>query len=112
MDDKRPHLAASMVSKVTPIDVEYRVIVHMQKLMYDSMLHMLLIEEISLAKYDCAGVWRKTARMGEVAGQARDVGRREVCAGELEMLQHELNRWACANRERTGNRRIDELYAL
>ena len=62
-----------MVPKVTPIDVEHRVIVHMQELVYDGMFHML-IEEISLAKYDCAGVWRMTARMGEVARQARDVG--------------------------------------
>ena len=62
-----PHLAASMVSKVGPIDVEHGVIVHVQELMHDSMFHVFLVEEVSLAKYDGAGIWRKTATMGEVA---------------------------------------------
>lgn len=91
-----------MVPKVTPIDVEHRVIVHMQKFMYDCMLHMLFIEEISLAKYDDACIGRKTAGTGKVARQAREVGRCDVCTCELEVLQHELDRWAWATRERMG----------
>jgi hypothetical protein len=46
----------------------------MQKLMYEGVFHMFLVEEISLAKDDCASVGREPARTGEVTRLARDVG--------------------------------------
>ena len=79
------------MSEVSPIDVEHRVIVHMQKLMYDGMFHVLLIEKIPLAEHDCTGIWRKTTRMCEVARQAGDVDRCDVCTSQLDMLEHELD---------------------
>jgi hypothetical protein len=75
-----------MVSKVGPIDVEHGVIVHVQELVHDGMFHVFLIEKVSLAKYDCAGIWRKTAGMGEVARDARDVGWCDVYVSLFEMF--------------------------
>jgi hypothetical protein len=46
----------------------------MQKLMYEGVLHMFLVEEISLAKDNRAGIGREPARTGEVTRLARDVG--------------------------------------
>lgn len=63
-----------MVSKIAPIHVEHRVIIHVQKLMYEGVLHMFLVEEISLAKENYTGIGRESARAGEVTRLARDVG--------------------------------------
>ena len=54
------YLAARMISKVTPIHVEHRVIIHMQKFMYEGVLCMLLVEEISLAKGQVRQYWERT----------------------------------------------------
>ena len=49
-------------------------IIHMQKLVYEGVLHMLLVEGISLTKDNYASIGRELARMGEVTRLARDVG--------------------------------------
>jgi hypothetical protein len=79
----------------------------MHKLMHEGVFHMFLIEEISLAKHNCAGLRREPTRTGEVARQARYVGRVAVYASKLEMLEHKLYRWACTHitRERTEKKR-------
>jgi hypothetical protein len=61
-------------------------IVHMRELVHEGMFHVFLVEEVTLAKHDCTGVGGEPARMGEVAGKARDVGGREVYTGELEVF--------------------------
>jgi hypothetical protein len=66
----------------------------MCELVHEGVLHVFLVEEVTLAKHDCAGVGREPARTGEVAGKARDVRGREVYAGELEVFEHELYRGA------------------
>lgn len=71
----------------------------MQKLMYEGVLCMLLVEEISLAKDNCASFWGEPARTGEVTGLARDMGRGQVYPSELEMFEHELYRWTYITRE-------------
>jgi hypothetical protein len=66
----------------------------MHELMHEGVFHMFLIEEISLAKHNCAGLGGKSTRTGEVARKARHVGRVAVHASEPEMLEHKLYRWA------------------
>jgi len=88
------NLATCMVSQVIPIHVEDGVIIHMHKFVHDGMLHVLLIEEVPLAKHDCACVGRETARTSEVAGQTREVSWRGVYTSMLEMIEHELYRRA------------------
>jgi hypothetical protein len=66
----------------------------MHELMHESVFHMFLIEEISLAKHNCAGLGRESTRTGEVARKTRHVSRVAVHASELEMLEHKLYRWA------------------
>lgn len=97
---EKTYLAARMVSKVTPIHVEHRVIIHMQKLMHEGVFHMFFVEEISLAKHNCASIGREPARAGEVTRLARDVGRRAFYPSKFEMFEHELYRWAYTTRER------------
>jgi len=46
----------------------------MQKLVYEGVLHMFLVEEISLAKDNYASIGRKPARTGKVTRLARYVG--------------------------------------
>jgi hypothetical protein len=76
----------------------------MQKLVYEGVLHMFLIEEISLAKDNCAGFRREPAGAGEITGHAGHVGRRAVDPSELEMFKHKLYRWAYVTRERMGKK--------
>ena len=57
----RAHLAARMVSQVIPINIEDGVIVHMHEFVHYGMLHVLLIEKVSLAEYDCTCVGGETA---------------------------------------------------
>jgi hypothetical protein len=92
-----------MVSQATPIHVERRVIIQMHKLMHEGVFHMFLIEEVSLAKHNCASFGREATRTGEVAGHARHVGRVAVHPSEVEMFEHKLYRWTCIqyHRERT-----------
>jgi hypothetical protein len=71
---EQTYLTARIVSQVTPIHVENRVIIHVQKLMYEGVLHILLVEEVSLEKDNCARIGREPARTGEVKRLARDVG--------------------------------------
>jgi hypothetical protein len=59
--------------------------------MHEGVFHMLLMEEISLAEHNCAGIGRKPARTGEVARHAGHVGGRAVYASELEVFEHKLN---------------------
>ena len=75
----------------------------MYKFVHDGMLHVLLVKKVPLAKYDCACVGGESARMSEVAGQAREVSWRDVCTRVLEMLEHELYRWTYSTRKQVQN---------
>ncbi len=101
-----------MISKVTPIHVEHRVIIHMQKFMYEGVLCMLLVEEISLAKDNCASTRREPARTGEVTRLARDVVRGQVYPSELEMFEHELYWWTYIIHERKEENRMGKNDVL
>src|SRR6266702_635917 len=85
----------------------------MHEFVDDGMLHVLLIEKVSLAKHDCACVGGETARMSEVAWQAREVSWRGVCTGMLEMVEHELYRRAYAPRKQGQMRNgTEEVLAV
>ena len=80
--------------------------------MNKGVLHMFLVEEVSLAKDNCASIWGEPARTGEVTRQARDVGGRHVYPREFEMFEHELHRWTYITRERKEENRMGKNDVL
>jgi hypothetical protein len=74
--------------------------------MYEGVLHMFLVEEISLAKNDSASIGSEPARAGKVARLARNVGWRQVYPSELEMFEHELYRRTYITREHKEENRM------
>ena len=78
--------------------------------MHEGVFHMFLIEEVSLAKHNCASLGREPARPGEVTRHARHVGRRTVYASELEVFEHKLYWWTYITRERTTYSEQDMTY--
>lgn len=77
--------------QVVPVNVEFAVIIHMNKLVYERVFHVPLVEEPALAQYDCTSLWAEAAGARKVAWRAYDVLRRNVAPRESEVLEHEHN---------------------
>ncbi len=78
--------------KVVPVDVEFAVIVHMNELVHERVLHVTLVKEPTLAQDDCACLWAEATRTRKVAWRAHDVLRVDVAPRESEVLEHKHDR--------------------
>ena len=86
-------LAAGMMPQIIPIDLEFAVIIHVNKFMHERVFHMSLAEEMTLAKHyrTCLGV--EATSPHRVARSAHDILRGDIAARLLQMLYHEYYRW-------------------
>lgn len=64
------HLTTSMMPQVIPVDFKPAMVVHVNELMRDSTLHVLLAEECACTEYDSPWVGRKPAGLELLARRA------------------------------------------
>jgi hypothetical protein len=81
INTQQTHLATRMVPKVIPMHLELGMVVHMNQLVNQRVLHVGFGQETVLAEQD-AGFGAKTAGSSRVTGTAVDVVCANVCAFE------------------------------
>ena len=81
--------------EIVPVDLELHMIVHMDELMHDCILHMILVQELALAEYDCASFGAESARPVNVTRRADNVIAGDIAAIQLEVFHHEDHSRAC-----------------
>jgi hypothetical protein len=84
-----PYLATCVVPQVVPIHPELAMVVHVNQLVHQCMLHVRLAKEMPSTKNDGPRIRRKAASTAHVARGTKDVRRRYFAAGKFEMLEHE-----------------------
>lgn len=78
-----------MVPQIIPVDFKPAVVVHMNELVRDGTLHVLLAEKRACTQHDGAWVWREPTGLKLLTRRTQYVRRRDGAPRGFKVLQHE-----------------------